>query len=365
MNRLVRRTCRFLLILTLPASGSASLLAQGVDESANESADQAPGQAVILQYHHVSTQTPPSTSLSLEDFSTHMHYLKDNGFTVLPLEDVVHALRDGTSLPDRSAVITFDDAYVSVYEAALPLLRELGFPFTVFIPAGLISSNDRLYATWDQLRTMAEAGATLANHTMTHPYMLERLSGEDEAAWLERLRKEIVDAEAVIEAETGQSHRLLAYPYGEYDPAIQRLTEELGFIGIGQHSGPISAASDFTALPRFPFSGIYVSMNTLPTKVNSLAFNVQVVEPLSAVTTLASPSASLDFDGDYRLDALNCFNNNEPMQLTRLDAAEQTFLIETTVRNESRRFRYNCTAPGPDGRFYWYSVPWVNAAVAE
>src|SRR5690554_4327212 len=94
MNRLVRRTCRFLFTLALPATGLVPVLAQG--------ADQAPNQAVILQYHHVSTQTPPSTSLSLEDFSTHMHYLKDNGFTILPLEDVVHALRSGASLPDRS-----------------------------------------------------------------------------------------------------------------------------------------------------------------------------------------------------------------------------------------------------------------------
>ncbi len=71
--------------------------------------------AVILQYHHVSSTTPPSTSISPADFRVHMEYLRDNGFTVLRLEEVVAALQDAASLPDKTAVITFDDGYLSVY----------------------------------------------------------------------------------------------------------------------------------------------------------------------------------------------------------------------------------------------------------
>ena len=332
---------------------------------AQEASGALPAQAVILQYHHVDSRTPPSTSLDSETFRTHMHYLRDNGFAVLRLEEVVDALRTGASLPDRSAVITFDDAYVSVYDTALPILAELDFPFTVFVTAGLVGSNNRLYATWEQLRMLGDAGATLANHTMTHPYLLERLPGEAAASWLERVRHEIEDAEALIAAETGHNFRLLAYPYGEYNPEIQQLVETLGYIGIGQHSGPISAASDFTALPRFPFSGIFASMNTFPTKVDSLAFDVRVTEPASPVTASPTPFAVLDFNADYRFDALNCFNNNEPMQVRALNAAEGIYRVETTVENRSRRFRYNCTAPGPGGRFFWYSIPWVNPTVKE
>src|SRR5690606_17603133 len=109
----------------------------------------------------------------VEAFRTHLAYLRDNGFTVLRMEDVIKALQDGSPLPERSAVLTFDDAYVSVHDAALPVLREFGYPFTVFITAGLVGSNNRLYATWEQLRALADAGGTLANHSMTHPYMLE------------------------------------------------------------------------------------------------------------------------------------------------------------------------------------------------
>ena len=49
---------------------------------------------------------------------------------------------------------------------------------------------------------------------------------------------------------------MLAYPYGEYNPEIQQLVRVLDYIGIAQHSGPVNANSDFTALTRFPFAGM-------------------------------------------------------------------------------------------------------------
>lgn len=342
-----------LLLVLFALCAADSLLAQGEP------------QAVILQYHHIGTDTPPVTSLGVEDLRAHLQYLRDNDFTVLPLEQVLQALRTGASLPPRSAVLTFDDGYRSVYERAWPLLREFGYPFTVFVTAGLVTSNGRLYASWDELREMGEHGATLANHTMSHAYLVARAPGQSEADWLEGVRREIEDAEALILAETGQSHKLLAYPYGEYEPAIQQLVQHLGYIGIGQHSGPINARSDFTALPRFPASGIYASLRSLSTKIRSLAFNVSLVAPGTPLTTEPSPAAELRFDGDYRLDALNCFNADLPMQIELLDAATQHYRVSTTVRNEARRFRYNCTAPGPEGRFYWYSIPFLNPERAD
>lgn len=343
----------------------AALLASFLLLPAMPALAQGEAQAVILQYHHVSTATPPVTSISAADLRVHLQYLKDEGFSVLPLEQVVAALQGGQPLPPRSAVISFDDGYLSVYEAAFPLLQEFGYPFTVFVTAGLVTSNGKLYASWEQLREMGEHGATLANHTVTHPYLVDRAEGQSEAAWLDWVRSEIEDAEAMILAETGQSHKLLAYPYGEYDPAIQALVRELGYVGIGQHSGPINASSDFTALPRFPFSGIYASMNTFPTKVQSLAFNVVISAPQTPVTDAPSPSAELQFSGDYRLDALSCFNNNQPMQVQPVAGTPGRFRISTSVVNEARRFRYNCTAPGAEGRYYWFSVPFLNPQRAD
>ncbi len=329
-------------------------------------AQQQDSQAVILQYHHVSTDTPPITSIAPDDFQRHMDYLLTNNFNILPLEEILSSLQNGDVLPEYTAAITFDDGYLSVYTEAFPVLQALNWPFTIFVTTGLLESNPHLYANWDQIREMAANGATIANHTVSHPYFLERSQNQNDTEWLAAIREEILDAEEVILDETGQSHRMLAYPYGEFDPIIQNLVEELDFTGIAQHSGPINASSDFTALPRFPFSGIYVSMNTFPTKVKSLAFNLEESIPASPVTSERSPVAELDFSEDSQgLGQLSCFNNNERIGVERLNPEEARFSITTHIENRGRRFRYNCTAPGSDGRYYWYSIPWVNPAIPE
>ena len=327
--------------------------------------DAFPASAVILQYHHVSTATPRVTSVNIEEFRQHLTYLRDNGFTVLRLEEIIATLRSGGTLADRSVAITFDDGYRNNYEAAYPLLREFGWPFTLFISADLVGSNDDLYLNWEQIREMAANGATIANHGITHLYLLARSPGEDDSAWLQRIEHELVTAEDEIKAETGQSHKLFAYPYGEYDSSIQVLVERLGFVGLGQHSGPVNASSDFTALPRFPFSGVYAAMDTFTTKVNSLAFDVKLLIPETPVTTEQKPEAVLDFNTSYRFDALSCFNNNERMQVSVENAEKLQYRVTPLVPNTARRFRYNCTAPAREGRFYWYSVPWVNPALDD
>ncbi len=352
MPRLFRNTL-FISVLAFVLPGQ-QLWAQNTDN-----------QAVVLQYHHISSTTPRSTSVTADEFRQHMEYLRDNHFTVLPLPDILKALKQGLPLPDKTAAISFDDAYISVYKTAFPLLREFGWPFTVFVPSGLIGSNPKLYASWEQLREMAAAGATLANHSVSHPYFLAHNPGETDTAWLQRIEHEIVDSEQKILQETGQSHKIHAYPFGEYNPEIKQLLAKLGYIGMAQNSGPINAASDFEALPRFPFSGVYTPISTFAPKVNSLAFNVTITEPSSLVTSEKKPGVVLDFNGSYRLEALTCFVNNQPMKVAVLDAALQQYRIVSLTENGGRRFHYNCTAPGRDGRHYWFSVPWLNPALPD
>ena len=46
--------------------------------------------AVILQYHHVSNETPESTSISPQQFEAHLQYLADNHFNVVPLSELMN-----------------------------------------------------------------------------------------------------------------------------------------------------------------------------------------------------------------------------------------------------------------------------------
>src|SRR5437762_8991612 len=71
--------------------------------------------AVIIQYHRFGEDDVPTTNIRLAQFEAHLAELKKSKYTVLPLADVIAALREGRALPDRTVAITIDDAYTSAY----------------------------------------------------------------------------------------------------------------------------------------------------------------------------------------------------------------------------------------------------------
>ena len=151
---------------------------------------------VVLLYHHVATDTPPSTSISPENFRKHLEFLRDNKFNVISLAEMLDQLRAGEELTDKSIAITFDDGYSSIYETAFPMLQLFGFPFTLFLSTGPIDRQQANYISWEQILEMSDAGVQIANHMVEHPYMLDTRPQESQIDWLDRLEDELLIAEA-------------------------------------------------------------------------------------------------------------------------------------------------------------------------
>ena len=211
---------------------------------------------VILQYHHISNETPAATSTSPERFAAHLALIDEAGYRVLDLGTVIDLVRSGTPLPDKTVLITFDDSYASIYETAYPLLREKEWPFVVFANTESVDLGLRGFLSWNQLRMMAAGGAAIANHSVSHSHMVRRDLSEKDTAWRQRISAEILDAERRIEAEIGHNYRVLAFPYGEFSAELETLLHSLGFLGMAQHSGGATSAQAL-ALPRFAFGGPY------------------------------------------------------------------------------------------------------------
>lgn len=315
---------------------------------------------IVLQYHHVANDTPPVTSISPDQFREHMEYLKENNYTIWPLDRLVNAVRDGEPVPDRTVTITFDDAYLNIYTNGFDILKEFGWPFTIFVSTEFIGTNKTQYLTWQQLEEMQNAGALIENHTHSHTHLLRKLDGESDADWKARIRSEILTAEEAIEENLGTSSTLFAYPYGEYNDEILEIVEDLGYTGFGQQSGPIGPNSDFLALPRFPMSGRYATMDTVTTKLDTLPLPVanSEVEPLLPLSE-TRPSLTLHFTrDDLRFNQLVCYGPSETTALTRQD--DTTFVARAKNPVPVGRSRYNCTMPVKgENRFYWYSQLWI------
>ena len=117
-----------------------------------------PPHVVVLQYHHVSQDTPASTSLSPDRFTEHLQWLADNRYSVIALPDALDLLFTGGEVPDRTAVITFDDGYQSIYDAAFPILRQFDFPFTIFVNPEPHDAGRKAWVSWDEIREMSASG---------------------------------------------------------------------------------------------------------------------------------------------------------------------------------------------------------------
>jgi peptidoglycan/xylan/chitin deacetylase (PgdA/CDA1 family) len=313
--------------------------------------------AVILLYHHVSNNTPNVTSVSPDTFRQHMQYLADK-HQVLPLKQVIEALKNNRPLPDKAVVITFDDGYDNIYYNAHPILKEFAFPYTIFVNPPLIGKVDYQF-DWQQVKRMATENASFANHGKQHNHMLSKHAQESQQDWLSRNMQDIEYAEKMLEKNIGYSLKYFAYPYGEFDKKLKTALMAQGYVGFAQHSGAIASHSDFSALPRFPAAGIYSNIDTLKVKLNSLAMPVTSVFPEDPKVNLPNQTQKVSFNvktQDLTVQQLSCFKNG---QLLNKSLAGNSISLDIDTINKPGRHRVNCTAPSNSekGRFYWFSQP--------
>jgi len=311
--------------------------------------------AVILQYHHISSTTPAATSLSTEKFNAHLQALQAGGFKIMALPELLKKIQNRIEIEDKTVAITFDDAYQSVYEVAYPLLKQRGWPFTVFVAPDAIDKKQHHVMNWHQIRELADSGVTIANHSYSHQHLIRRLPKENELNWRKRVLADIEKAEQIIFKQTAQSHHLLAWPYGEYADPLSEDLKQAGYVAVAQHSGVIHHQSNFQALPRFSFNQAYADVDDFIVKASSLALVVTKVVPQQVVVNDANFSQlKLWFSHKTKnINQLSCFASDQGKVSTKIIGFYSEVRLNSALN--PGRSRLNCTIPAGNGRFYWYS----------
>lgn len=311
----------------------------------------------ILIYHHVATGTPPSTSVTLEQFTTHMDQLEADGFVVVDLSWAIEQIQQGNPISENSVAITFDDGFADIYHNAYPLLKSRNIPFTLFVATDAIDHKKRGMMTWDMLREMKANGVTIANHTLDHDYLVRKDSLDGK--WLDDTWTNILNAQARIETELGESPKWLAYPYGEYNNALKDRLKENKWIAFGQQSGGVAIFSDFQALPRFPAAGIYANWSNLRVKMRSHPLPVDYESLVDPIIAINPPVLSATLNTELlRKGELSCFIEGSRKQPEWLD--KKSFSVQSDKPLPLGRSRYNCTVPDNSGFYYWFSHQWLN-----
>lgn len=317
---------------------------------------------VTLVYHHVSNTTPKSTSISPKQFELHLNYLKDNGFKVIPLNEMVDKLKAKQPLEDKTVVITFDDGYSDILYNGHPLLQKFGYPYTMFINPNTVPNKSGIYLDWPQIKQMSDEGVLIANHGLVHDSLIKTPKGVDAKTWLKQKLDELEQSEQIINDKLEQNWKYFALPYGEYTPEAQLKLASMGYTVFTQQSGPVGDTTDITAIPRFPASMPYDQLGPLKDKLYSLAFNVSAKSQRAEtiVPYGEQPEKTVEVSlNDFYPNMLACFiAGGGKAEITW--QGKQSFTMNFDANFKSGRNRSNCTAPSisKPGRFYWYSKPW-------
>lgn len=328
----------------------------------------ASGDAVVFMYHRFADDKHPSTNIKLEQFKSHLDYLAKNDYTIWPLNKIIQHLRNSEDLPGKTIAITIDDAYLSVYEKAYPLLKRYNWPFTIFVSTDAIDQKSPDVMTWEQMREMSTNGAHFANHSSSHGYLIRYQQGESSTAWETRIKADIKKSQSRLQQELGKdtntSPKLFAYPYGEYNIKLTHLLNEMDYIAFGQQSGAIGKHSSWQYLPRFPVAEDFAGLKTFAIKASSRNLPVQSASPKEPVINNNNPPVLTIAlaKSDAQLSQLACYASDQgALKIEWLDKEFTEFKIAAKKSLPKGRSRYNCTAPDASGkRYYWYSHLWIN-----
>ena len=208
----------------------------------------APG-VPVLNYHQVEEKNGNPLTLWPDQFETQMSYLADEGYTTITIDEMMDALENGTPLPDKPVIITFDDGYADNYEYAYPILKKYGFKATIFLIYDFTNAYPN-YLTWDQINEMKESGLIrFESHTMTHANLAE-LTSTDE------LRHEIADSHDLLSDKLGYDMHYIAYPGGRVNEEIEEITRAAGYRGgFTVHYGLSTPAEGPYQMDRIPIFG--------------------------------------------------------------------------------------------------------------
>ena len=215
------------------------------------------GSAVILAYHAIA-DLPVGSSLRQyavppAELVEHLDLLERAGYEFIDLDALLAAFDESRALPQRAALVTFDDCYDELRAVAASVLAVRGIPALAFAVAGKLGATNDWDVAGDEprlrlldiegLHELIRCGVEVGGHSLTHARLTELSPAQ--------LAVEVAGCYEQLEAAGLPRPRAFAYPYGAHDAAVVAAVREAGFrAAFITDSGLVSANSDRYRLPR-------------------------------------------------------------------------------------------------------------------
>lgn len=256
-------------------------------------------QVSVLGYHEFSaTKEATEMCLPTQKFRVQMQALKDLGLTVVSLHDFLAWRRGEKTLPEQSILITIDDGWKSVYTEAYPILKEYGYPFTIFLYQNYVDGGGKALTT-PMIQEMLEHGCTIGCHSVSHPLpskvkKQQRLGVEIYDSFL---RKEMGSSKSFLEKRFKQPITTYAYPGGFHTEEMYSIATELDYDHLFTVTpGKVLNTSKMQALPRYIILGTHDSIfeYAITFRSNKLGQEIKVTPHKAPHPVNPLPGATID-----------------------------------------------------------------------
>ena len=208
--------------------------------------------ASILVYHRFAASALDSMTIRTSTFRSQLQLLRDGGYHVVPLRDVIEYLRGaGPAPPARAVVLTADDGHRSVFTDMWPAVTDYQVPVTLFIYPSAIS-NASYAMTWPQLEALQRTGLfDIQSHAYWHPNFAKEKRQRSNDAYEALVSSQLARSRAVLVERLGGRIDTIAWPFGLYDADLLRKGAANGYIaGVTLDRRPVTAGDSVMALPR-------------------------------------------------------------------------------------------------------------------
>jgi peptidoglycan/xylan/chitin deacetylase (PgdA/CDA1 family) len=203
----------------------------------------------VLAYHSID-ESGSYMSTKPEMFRVQMEWLRDHGYRALSMRQW---FAHGATEIERTVVLTFDDGLANFADAAWPVLREMSFSATAYVPTAFVGTEAAWYPEyglprlpcmgWDTLRAVRREGADVQSHARSHRDLTRLPPGER--------AEELRHSKASLEEGLGDSVEHLAYPFGATSPAVRQEAREAGYrSAVGLRTGRWRPSTDPFGIPR-------------------------------------------------------------------------------------------------------------------
>ncbi len=248
---------------------------------------------ITLCYHEVVASPTASIVADAEpvlltELTDQFDWLRQNGYNVIGVDDIIVASRGGKPLPPKAVLLSFDDGYVSFYNMVFPLLKAYKYKAMLALETTWLETPETRpvdyggtailprtnFLTWSQAKEMADSGVVeLASHShnlhrahLSTPQGVSQPSAgtlaydpktntyETLDAYRRRVKEDIAKSADIIQRHTGHRPRVMVWPYGRYTQVAVQAARDAGYL--------LTASLGFYAdWPTFPRQLMYEGAN--------------------------------------------------------------------------------------------------------